>query len=102
MPLDLNSVSGILPRGGTILRTSRTNPFRQAEGPQLIQRNIRKFELDAVIAVGGDDTLRVAAQLFEQHGIPVIGIPKTIDNDVDLTEYNLRVRLHGQHRHGGH
>lgn len=86
-PLDLDAVSGILPRGGTILRTSRANPFSTSGGPGMILRNMKKFRLDALVCIGGDDTLRVAARLFEEHHLPVVGIPKTIDNDVHGTEY---------------
>lgn len=84
-PLSLYSVSGILHRGGTILGTSRTNPLKHPDGVQHIQDNIRKFELDAVVAIGGEDTLGAAAELNRQ-GIPMVGIPKTIDNDIVGTE----------------
>jgi 6-phosphofructokinase 1 len=89
MPLDRNSVSGILPRGGTILRTSRTNPFIHHEGPQQIMRNLERFNLDCLIAIGGDDTMTVAHQLCQEHGLNVVGVPKTIDNDVCGTEYSF-------------
>ena len=88
-PLDLDSVSGILPRGGTILRTSRSNPFATPDGAARIMANVKKFGLDAVIAIGGDDALTVAYRLYEDHNLRVIGIPKTIDNDVPGTEYTF-------------
>jgi len=82
------SVSGILPKGGTIIGTSRTNPFRKTEHVQRMFDNIKKFGLDVIVAIGGDDTLSVASKLDEQ-GINVIGIPKTIDNDLSATDYTF-------------
>ncbi len=87
-PLDLQAVSGILPKGGTILGTSRTNPFKDPESVQKIMDNISKFCLDALIAVGGEDTLGVAAKLYEK-GVHVVGVPKTIDNDLSGTDYTF-------------
>ena len=84
-PLQLNDVSGILPRGGTILRTSRTNPFKIDNGVALIKENLKKYKIDALVAIGGEDTLGVAAKLY-QDGIRVVGVPKTIDNDVMGTD----------------
>ncbi len=88
-PLTMDSVSGLLPRGGTILRTSRTNPFLSPEGPGVILANAKRFALDAVIAIGGVDTFVVGERLFREHGLPVVGIPATIDNDVGGTEYSF-------------
>ncbi len=88
LPLNLDKVSGILHRGGTILETSRTNPFKKEKGGELAIQNIKKFGLDALIAVGGEDTLGVAAQLYEL-GVKVVGVPKTIDNDVEGTDYTF-------------
>ncbi len=88
VPLDLNSISGILPRGGTILGTSRTNPFKVADGVGKIFAQLEKFEMDAVIAVGGEDTLGVANKLFEKD-VRVVGVPKTIDNDLSGTDYTF-------------
>ena len=86
MPLDLNAVSGILPRGGTILGSSRTNPYQDgADGGALVRAGMENMGLDALIAIGGDDTLGVAHQLTDQ-GIKVVGVPKTIDNDLDGTD----------------
>ncbi len=87
-PLSLYAVSGILHRGGTILGTSRTNPMKNGEDVARIKENIKKFELDAVVAIGGEDTLGAAAQLNEQ-GLPMVGLPKTIDNDIVGTEYTF-------------
>ena len=84
-PLSLYSVSGILHRGGTILGTSRTNPFKHPDGVERIKENIKKFELDAIVAIGGEDTLGAAAKLNEM-GIPMVGLPKTIDNDIVGTD----------------
>lgn len=84
-PLTEVSVSGILPKGGTILGTSRTNPYKDAESLQKVIANFKKFGLDALIAIGGEDTLGVARRLFDD-GLPVVGIPKTIDNDLAGTD----------------
>ena len=87
-PLDLSFISGILPRGGTILGTSRTNPFKVEDGVGKIFSQIEKFELDAVVAVGGEDTLGVTNKLCEK-GLRCVGIPKTIDNDLAGTDYTF-------------
>jgi len=84
-PLQLNDVSGILPRGGTILKTSRTNPFKIENGVNLIKENLKKNNIDALVAIGGEDTLGVAAKLYDD-GVKVVGVPKTIDNDVMGTD----------------
>src|SRR5207248_5077554 len=86
MPLDLSNVAGILPRGGTILRTSRTNPLKRADGLDKIISTLSHHKVDALIAIGGDDTLSVAAKLHER-AVKVIGVPKTIDNDLSGTDY---------------
>jgi phosphofructokinase-like protein len=83
-PLDLEAVSGILPRGGTILRTSRTNPFSVEGGVDAVRKTFE--QLDGLIAIGGEDTLGVAARLHAEHGLPVVGVPKTIDNDLAATD----------------
>jgi len=88
MPLDLEAVSGILPRGGTILRTSRTNPSKRPEGIERCLATIEKHKIDALIAIGGDDTLSVAQKLHEK-GLKVVGVPKTIDNDLAGTDYTF-------------
>jgi 6-phosphofructokinase 1 len=88
MPLDLGAISGILPRGGTILGTTRTNPFKVEDGVGKIFAQVEKFELDAVIAVGGEDTLGVAKKLHDK-GLRCVGVPKTIDNDLCGTDYTF-------------
>lgn len=87
-PLTRDSVSGILPRGGTILGTSRTNPLKADDGELRVLRTIERLGLDAIIAIGGDDTLGVALKLF-QMGHKVVGVPKTMDNDVPGTDYTI-------------
>jgi 6-phosphofructokinase 1 len=87
--LDLRDVSGILPRGGTILGTSRTNPYKLDGGVDAVLANIRDRGLDAVVAIGGEDTLGVAAKLHREHGVQVVGVPKTIDNDLSGTDYTF-------------
>lgn len=82
------AVSGILPKGGTIIGTSRTNPYKNPEDIQKLKDNVKRFGLEAIIAIGGDDTLSVALKLQED-GIPTIGIPKTIDNDLNGTDYTF-------------
>jgi phosphofructokinase-like protein len=88
MLLDLASVGGILPRGGTILRTSRTNPAKHDDGLQHCTENLKKHGCDALIAIGGDDTLSVAHKLFV-NGVKVVGVPKTIDNDLAGTDFTF-------------
>ena len=83
-PLDLEAVSGLLPRGGTILRTSRTNPFSEEGGLEAVRKSFE--QLDGLIAIGGEDTLGVAARLHVEYGLPVVGVPKTIDNDLAATD----------------
>ncbi|MFQ5795344.1 MAG: 6-phosphofructokinase [Candidatus Bipolaricaulia bacterium] len=85
-PLTLKDVSGILPVGGTLLGSSRTNPFAIDGGPEKIVETYQKNGLDVVIAIGGDDTLGVAHKL-SQYDLNMVGIPQTIDNDVAETEY---------------
>ena len=82
------TVSGILPKGGTIIGTSRTNPFKKPEDVEKVQDNIKKFGINALITIGGDDTLGVALKLHEM-GVPVVGVPKTIDNDLSGTDFTF-------------
>jgi ATP-dependent phosphofructokinase / diphosphate-dependent phosphofructokinase len=84
--LTIESTRGILPRGGTILGTSRTNPFKRADGAQAIRENLRSLHLDGLIAIGGEDTLGAAARLHAENELPIIGVPKTIDNDLGGTD----------------
>ena len=86
VPLDLEKVAGILPRGGTILRTSRTNPTKHGDGLPRCLENLRQNKCGALIAIGGDDTQSVALKLYDL-GFPVIGVPKTIDNDLSGTDF---------------
>ena len=88
MPLDIQAVRGILPRGGTILGSSRTNPIKIEGGVDRIKENLASSGVDALIAIGGEDTLGVARQLFER-GVRVVGVPKTIDNDLSGTDYTF-------------
>jgi 6-phosphofructokinase 1 len=88
MPLDVHTVRGILPRGGTILGSSRTNPFKIDGGIDRVNENIAKLEVDALVAIGGEDTLGVATKLYEL-GVKVVGVPKTIDNDLNATDYSF-------------
>ena len=88
-PLTDFSVTGILPRGGTILGTSRTNPFRNMDYIQKLKSNWQKFGLNYLVAVGGEDTLGVAHKLFREEGYPIVGVPKTIDNDLAGTDYTF-------------
>src|SRR5712671_4871240 len=81
-----SQVSGILPRGGTIIGTSRTNPFKVEGGVERVLQNFSDRSLDALIAIGGEDTLGVAHRLNAEHGLPIVGVPKTIDNDIGGTE----------------
>jgi len=88
MPLDLHAVAGILPRGGTILRTSRTNPAKKEGGLEKCEATLKKHGVDALIAIGGDDTLGVATKLGAR-GVSVVGVPKTIDNDLSGTDFTF-------------
>jgi 6-phosphofructokinase 1 len=94
VPLDTQAVRGILPRGGTILGSSRTNPFAESaaaggrSGLERIKGNLSGLGVDALVAIGGEDTLGVAATLFAE-GVPVVGVPKTIDNDLGATDYTF-------------
>jgi ATP-dependent phosphofructokinase / diphosphate-dependent phosphofructokinase len=88
-PLDYRRTSGILHRGGTILGTSRTNPFRIEGGVDRVLATFRQERLDALVAIGGEDTLGVAAKLHAEREFPVVGVPKTIDNDLSATDYTF-------------
>lgn len=88
MPLDTEAVRGILPRGGTILGSSRTNLMKIDNGVARVRENLSSLGVDALVAIGGEDTLGVARQLTEQ-GLPVVGVPKTIDNDLNATDYTF-------------
>ncbi|MEU1627250.1 6-phosphofructokinase [Streptomyces sp. NPDC020096] len=87
--LDIPAVRGILPRGGTILGSSRTNPLKVEDGVRRVKENLAKHEVDALVTIGGEDTLGVAATLSGQYGVPCVGVPKTIDNDLNATDYTF-------------
>jgi ATP-dependent phosphofructokinase / diphosphate-dependent phosphofructokinase len=88
-PLGVPEVRGILPRGGTILGSSRTNPFKGEGGAERIAENLASDGVDGLIAIGGEDTLGAASRLHGEAGIAVIGVPKTIDNDLGATDYTF-------------
>ncbi len=89
VPLGPREISGILPRGGTILGTSRTNPYKVEGGVAAVLANAGAAGLDGLVAIGGEDTLGVAARLHREHAFPVVGVPKTIDNDLSATDYTF-------------
>jgi 6-phosphofructokinase 1 len=88
-PLGPREISGLLPRGGTILGTTRTNPFKVDGGVERVLENFESAELDALVAIGGEDTLGVASRLHAENDFPVVGVPKTIDNDLSATDYTF-------------
>jgi 6-phosphofructokinase 1 len=88
MPLNLETTRGILPKGGTILGSSRTNPFKIENGVERIKENLAKMGVGALVAIGGEDTLGVATKL-DSLGVKVVGVPKTIDNDLNNTDYTF-------------
>ncbi|AVV45897.1 6-phosphofructokinase [Streptomyces sp. ID05-04B] len=88
LPLDIARVRGILPRGGTILGSSRTNPLTHEDGLRRVRDTLAAHHVDALVVIGGEDTLGVATELSRQ-GVPLVGVPKTIDNDVSGTDYTF-------------
>jgi ATP-dependent phosphofructokinase / diphosphate-dependent phosphofructokinase len=88
-PLGVPEVRGILPRGGTILGSSRTNPFAVDGGPQRIAANLEAAGVEGLIAIGGEDTLGAASRLYTEAGLKIVGVPKTIDNDLGATDYTF-------------
>ena len=88
-PLGGSEISGLLPRGGTILGTSRTNPYKLDGGVEAVLERFAAEGFDALVAIGGEDTLGVAARLHAEHDLPVVGVPKTIDNDLSGTDYTF-------------
>jgi 6-phosphofructokinase len=88
-PLGLADVEEILYQGGTMLGSSRTNPFKKEEDLQAVLSNIKDAGFDAIVALGGEDTLGVAARLYSQHGVPTVGVPKTMDNDLNSTDFTF-------------
>jgi 6-phosphofructokinase 1 len=89
MDLDLQAVTGILPRGGTILGTSRTNPYKKKDDLQKLKANYKDLGLNALVAIGGEDTLGVACKLYKEEKFPIVGVPKTIDNDLSATDFTF-------------
>jgi ATP-dependent phosphofructokinase / diphosphate-dependent phosphofructokinase len=88
MSLDVAAVRGILPRGGTILGSSRTNPYRSDDGEHRVLDTVNRLGIEALVVIGGEDTLGVATRLAET-GLPIVGVPKTIDNDLAATDYTF-------------
>ncbi|MCL4436422.1 MAG: ATP-dependent 6-phosphofructokinase [Thaumarchaeota archaeon] len=88
LPLSYDDVAGILPLGGTVLLTSRTNPFKREGGPELVMKNVQSLGLDALLAIGGEDTLGVAHNLRD-YGLKAVGAPKTIDNNLSETDFTF-------------
>lgn len=88
-PLKLEDVKDIAKLGGTILKTSRTNPYKRDGAVDKVLANLKKLKIDALIAMGGEDTLGVATKLYEQHKVNVIGVPKTMDNDLNATDFTF-------------
>src|SRR5215217_2581961 len=88
-PLGPREISGLLPRGGTVLGTTRTNPYKLDGGVERVLETFSREGLDALVAIGGEDTLGVGARLFAEHEFPVVGVPKTIDNDLSATDYTF-------------
>ena len=88
-PLGVPEVRGILPRGGTILGSSRTNPFKEEGDAERLVENVEREGVEGLIAIGGEDTLGVASRLQYELGVPIVGVPKTIDNDLGATDYTF-------------
>jgi len=88
-PLGPREISGLLPRGGTIIGTTRTNPYKIDGGVARVREHFASAGLDALVAIGGEDTLGVAARLYAEEDFPVVGVPKTIDNDLSATDYTF-------------
>jgi 6-phosphofructokinase 1 len=96
-PLDIGRMRGTLPRGGTILGSSRTNPYKTEGGVEGVKQSLADLAIDGLVAIGGEDTLGVAKRLADEEGLPVVGVPKTIDNDLSATEvtfgFNTAVQI---------
>jgi len=89
VPLTLQDVEYIVNKGGTIVGTSRTNPYKKENGVEKCVETLKKLQLDALIAMGGEDTLGVATKLFKEKNFPVVGVPKTMDNDLSATDFTF-------------
>jgi ATP-dependent phosphofructokinase / diphosphate-dependent phosphofructokinase len=88
-PLNMRTVSGILPLGGTILSTSSFDPFREPDGVERVKAAFAQDEFDAVVAIGGEHTMSITRRLNDETGLPMVGVPKTIDNDVPCTDFTF-------------
>ena len=88
-PMDRRSVSNIIQKGGTILKTARSEQFRTKEGRQIAYDNLKQFEIDALIGIGGDGTFRGAKEFGDEFDMPIIGLPGTIDNDMMGTDFTI-------------
>src|SRR4051794_27595918 len=86
--LTIGNVRGLLPRGGTILGTSRTNPYKTEGGAERVKQTLTRDSIGALISIGGEDTLGVAHRLATE-GLSVVGVPKTIDNDLSATDFTF-------------
>jgi len=97
LPLTVEAMRGMLPRGGTVLGTRRGSPFDHPNGVELVEASLHDMGLEGLIVVGGNGTLSVAAKLYTHHGLPLVGVPKTIDNDIEGTEttfgFNTAVQI---------
>jgi phosphofructokinase-like protein len=89
LPLDMRAVSGILPLGGTILSTSSFDPFRESDGVRRVKDAVAEDGFDAVVAIGGEHTMSITRKLCDEEGLPIVGVPKTIDNDVPCTDFTF-------------
>ncbi len=88
-PLSLTDVEDLMDKGGTIIGTSRTNPYKVDNGVEKVLENIKRLNIDGIVAMGGDDTLGVANRLYKEHKVKVVGVPKTMDNDLSATDYTF-------------
>lgn len=89
MPLTLQNTQGLIQRGGTILKTSRANPFKVEGGPQKVLESLKRNMLEGLIVVGGEETCGIAHKMHQEHQLPVVCVPKTIDNDLNATDYTF-------------
>ncbi len=89
MPLSIDMVENLYNEGGTVLGSSRTNPAKDEETMNIAEKNFKDLGLDALVALGGEDTLGAAHKLFKNRGLPIVGVPKTIDNDLSATDYTF-------------
>jgi 6-phosphofructokinase 1 len=89
LPLSVETMRGLLPRGGTVLGTRRGSPFDRPDGVELVRATLADMGIDALVVVGGNGTLSVTYKLFEEAGLNLVGVPKTIDNDIEGTDYTF-------------